>query len=97
VWLSGFTWTPTTQEDDPEDHHDRIDFVMAKGKNLVVASAGVVGERADAATIVIDGYPSDHRSPYTTVSFDANSSPKSAAPPIIRLLPALLSFIAVLL
>ena len=27
----GYTWTPTTAIDDPNDHHDRIDFVFVSG------------------------------------------------------------------
>src|SRR5262249_54374330 len=48
----GITWTPTTEADDPEDHHDRIDFVFAKAANLKVISASVVGEKAPEADIV---------------------------------------------
>ena len=27
----GITWTPTTEANDPEDHHDRIDFIFVGG------------------------------------------------------------------
>jgi endonuclease/exonuclease/phosphatase family metal-dependent hydrolase len=56
-----FTWTPTTAVDDPTDHHDRIDFVFARGETLTVRDAWIVGESADAAGIVVDPWPSDHR------------------------------------
>ena len=57
----GFTWTVLTKEDDPTDHHDRIDFVFAPRKNVVVKSAEVVGERPERADILVTPYPSDHR------------------------------------
>ena len=56
-----FTWTPTTRPDDPEDHHDRIDFVFARGPGLVVTDAAIVGESSEVAEIVVDPWPSDHR------------------------------------
>lgn len=65
-----FTWTPTTDPSDPDDHHDRIDFVFARGKNLVVKSAAVVGEKKPEADIVVDPWPSDHRAIAATVQFD---------------------------
>lgn len=57
----GFTWTPLTKEDDPKDHHDRIDFVYSKGENVEVKGARVVGEDDENADIVVSPYPSDHR------------------------------------
>lgn len=57
----GFTWTVLTKEDDPTDHHDRIDFVFASRKNVDVKSAEVVGERPERADILVTPYPSDHR------------------------------------
>lgn len=57
----GFTWTPITSPDDPADHHDRIDFVFARGPGLVVTEAAIVGERAAVAELVVDPWPSDHR------------------------------------
>lgn len=56
-----FTWTPTTDPADPEDHHDRIDFVFARGDGLVVEAAHVVGEKTPEADIVVTSWPSDHR------------------------------------
>ena len=55
----GFTWTPTTRPDDPKDHHDRIDFLFARG--LRPTSVQIVGESAANADIVIAPYPTDHR------------------------------------
>lgn len=65
----GYTWTPTTNPSDPEDHHDRIDFVFARAPNLVVEQAGIVGEKAPEADIVVTPWPSDHRAVAATVQF----------------------------
>jgi exodeoxyribonuclease-3 len=56
-----YTWTPTTAEDDPADHHDRIDFVFVRGAGVSVEAAAVVGERAPEADLVVTPWPSDHR------------------------------------
>jgi exodeoxyribonuclease III len=56
-----FTWTPTTEPNDPEDHHDRIDYVLVRGPGVVVESAVIVGEAAPAADVVVTPWPSDHR------------------------------------
>jgi exodeoxyribonuclease III len=65
----GITWTPTTEPTDSQDHHDRIDFILAKSKNLSVISAGIVGEKAPEADIVVTPWPSDHRATMAVVSF----------------------------
>jgi endonuclease/exonuclease/phosphatase family metal-dependent hydrolase len=65
----GFTWTPTSEPKDPEDHHDRIDFVLAKAKDLTVLEAGIVGEGSPQADIVVTPWPSDHRASYARVRF----------------------------
>jgi endonuclease/exonuclease/phosphatase family metal-dependent hydrolase len=65
----GITWTPTTEATDPEDHHDRIDFVFARAPNLKVLGAGVVGEKAPDADIVVTPWPSDHRAVVAKVQF----------------------------
>ncbi len=57
----GLTWTPTTAPDDPKDHHDRIDFVFARGPHLRPLTARIVGEAPHTADIVVPRYPSDHR------------------------------------
>lgn len=64
----GRTWTPTTAPDDPQDHHDRIDFVLARGNGITVEQAQVVGESADVAQIVVEPWPSDHRAVVVTLS-----------------------------
>lgn len=65
----GFTWTPTSEPTDKEDHHDRIDFVLARAKALQVLSAGIVGEKAPEADIVVTPWPSDHRASMARVRF----------------------------
>ncbi len=65
----GITWTPTTEATDKEDHHDRIDFILARSKNLKVISAGIVGEKAPEADLVVTPWPSDHRATMAVVSF----------------------------
>jgi exonuclease III len=56
-----FTWTPTTNVTDPEDHHDRIDFVFARAGQIRVSDAAIVGEMSPEADIVVVPWPSDHR------------------------------------
>lgn len=57
----GFTWTPLTKPDDPNDHHDRIDFIYFCGKGLKLNGVTVVGEDRGHADVVVSPYPSDHR------------------------------------
>jgi exonuclease III len=64
----GYTWTPTTTPDDPQDHHDRIDFVLVGGRGARVTKAEIVGERSDQADIVVTPYPSDHRGVVATLT-----------------------------
>lgn len=56
----GFTWTPKTAADDPNDHHDRIDFVYYRG-SLTPTRARIIGESAATSDIVVHPYPTDHR------------------------------------
>lgn len=65
----GFTWTPTSEPSAKDDHHDRIDFALASGKTVSVIKAGIVGERAPEADIVVTPWPSDHRATYAIVKF----------------------------
>lgn len=62
-----FTWTPTTDVNDPEDHHDRIDYVLVRGRGVAIESAAIVGEASPAADIVVRPWPSDHRAVAATV------------------------------
>lgn len=57
----GYTWTPLVAADDMSDHHDRIDYVLARGTDVSITSASVVGEAAPVAEIVVSPWPSDHR------------------------------------
>jgi exodeoxyribonuclease III len=66
----GITWTPTSEPTDKQDHHDRIDMVLAKGKNLKVISAGIVGEKAPEADLIVTPWPSDHRASMAVVEFE---------------------------
>lgn len=63
----GRTWTSTTRPDDPKDHHDRIDFVFYAGSGVAVKQCQVVGENPAFADIVVQPYPSDHRSVVATL------------------------------
>lgn len=65
----GMTWTPTTEPTDKDDHHDRIDFILAKAKALKVGKAGIVGEKSPEADIVVTPWPSDHRATMAVVEF----------------------------
>ncbi len=63
----GNTWTPTTRPDDPNDRHDRIDFVFFAGANVTTKRCDVVGESSTFADIVVQPYPSDHRAVVATL------------------------------
>lgn len=65
----GFTWTPTSDPKATDDHHDRIDFALAKAKDLKVIAAGIVGEKTPEADIIVTPWPSDHRASYAKVKF----------------------------
>ena len=67
VALPGLTWTPTTADDDPADHHDRIDYIFVRGKGVNIFNAQIVGEDSAHADIVSTPWPSDHRAVVTTV------------------------------
>jgi exodeoxyribonuclease III len=55
----GMTWTPKSDPKATDDHHDRIDVLLVKG--MTVKSAGIVGEKAPEADVVVTPWPSDHR------------------------------------
>jgi exodeoxyribonuclease III len=65
----GITWTPTTEPTAKDDHHDRIDLILARARNLGVISAGIVGEKAPDADLVVTPWPSDHRASMAVISF----------------------------
>ena len=64
-----YTWTPRGDEADKEDHHDRIDFVFARGAGLTVLDAAIVGETGPRTDLASDPWPSDHRAVVAEVSF----------------------------
>ncbi|MBT3198471.1 MAG: endonuclease/exonuclease/phosphatase family protein [Phycisphaerales bacterium] len=63
----GYTWTPVTKPSSPKDHHDRIDFVYFRGKNVRVKNVQIVGESKENADVVVTPYPSDHRAVVATI------------------------------
>ena len=64
-----FTWTPTSKPTVKWDHHDRIDFVFARGDDLEVKESSIVGEAEGTSEIVVTPWPSDHRAVVATVGF----------------------------
>jgi exodeoxyribonuclease III len=64
-----FTWTPRYEESATDDHPDRIDFVFAKGPDLRVVKAAIVGEDGPRSDIKIVPWPSDHRAVVAEVTF----------------------------
>jgi endonuclease/exonuclease/phosphatase family protein len=64
--VPGFTWTPGGPEGDPQEVHDRIDWVLASGPAVALQST-VVGE-ADGQDVGIgfDPWPTDHRGVLST-------------------------------
>jgi exodeoxyribonuclease-3 len=69
----GYTWTPTTKDNDPKDHHDRIDYVLYRGDGIKVNSVQIIGEDAQHADIPITPFPSDHRAITATFELSDNS------------------------
>ena len=65
----GLTWTPTSEPSAKDDHHDRIDFALARARSMTVLSAGIVGEKAPEADLVVTPWPSDHRATMAKVKF----------------------------
>jgi endonuclease/exonuclease/phosphatase family metal-dependent hydrolase len=71
----GATWTALP---DPLERPERIDFVLARG--LRVVWAGVVGERAETADIVVRPWPSDHRGVAAALTFEPPALVSAQAP-----------------
>lgn len=59
----GFTWTIKTKEDDPKDHHDRIDYIFIKDdyRSSKLLNVEIVGENSEYTDIIIQPWTSDHR------------------------------------
>lgn len=64
-----FTWTARGDEADPEDHHDRIDFVFARAPGLRVIDAWIVGEDGPRTDLAVTPWPSDHRAVLAEIAF----------------------------
>jgi hypothetical protein len=61
VALPGFTWTPGGPETDPQEVHDRIDWVLSAGPAVVTGSQ-IVGETGGPdVDIGFAPWPTDHR------------------------------------
>jgi endonuclease/exonuclease/phosphatase family metal-dependent hydrolase len=65
-----FTWTPNSPADDPAVHHDRIDFILVRGRGLTVESVAVVGEKSPEADLVVTPWPFDHRAVRAVIRLD---------------------------
>lgn len=63
----GWTWTPLTSPDDPDDRHDRIDFVFVGPHGIAVTACQRVGE-PENSEIVVRPWPSDHRAVLATLN-----------------------------
>lgn len=70
----GLTWSTKYEEDDPTTHHDRIDFIYFRGRNLHLKDVKIVGESPQKADIVISPYPSDHRALVSTFNLNSNQN-----------------------
>jgi exodeoxyribonuclease-3 len=65
----GYTWEAIARPADVEVHHDRIDYVFARGTSLAVEQVRIFGEKAPQADVVVTPWPSDHRAVAATVRF----------------------------
>jgi endonuclease/exonuclease/phosphatase family metal-dependent hydrolase len=65
----GYTWEAIARPADVQVHHDRIDYVFARGAKLAVEQARIFGEKAPEADVVVTPWPSDHRAVVATVRF----------------------------
>jgi endonuclease/exonuclease/phosphatase family metal-dependent hydrolase len=69
VAAPGYTWEAIERPADVAVHHDRIDYVLARGQGLTIEQARILGEKAVAADVVVTPWPSDHRAVAATVRF----------------------------
>jgi len=65
----GYTWEAIARPADVQVHHDRIDYVFARGAKLAVEQARIFGEKTPEADVVVAPWPSDHRAVVATVRF----------------------------
>lgn len=75
VAVPGFTWSPGGPETIPNDVWDRIDWVLAAGNAVPVASTVVGEEGFPDAGVTIDPYPTDHRGVLTTFDVTPGTTP----------------------
>lgn len=69
VQKPGYTWEAIARPADVQVHHDRIDYVFARGAGLVVEQVMIFGEKSPEADVVVTPWPSDHRAVAATVRF----------------------------
>jgi endonuclease/exonuclease/phosphatase family metal-dependent hydrolase len=69
VQKPGYTWEAIARPADVQVHHDRIDYVFARGKGLVVEQVRIFGEKTPEADVVVAPWPSDHRAVAANVRF----------------------------
>lgn len=67
----GWTWTPTTQPDDPKDRHDRIDYTFVSSNGVDVTACQRVGEPGNSE-ISVQPWPSDHRAVVATITIESD-------------------------
>ena len=65
----GYTWEAVPRSADVKVHHDRIDYVFARGEGLVIEQVRIFGEKTPEADVVVTPWPSDHRAVAATVRF----------------------------
>jgi endonuclease/exonuclease/phosphatase family metal-dependent hydrolase len=65
----GYTWEAVERPASEAVHHDRIDYVFARGPGLAVEQAQIFGEKAPEADVVLAPWPSDHRAVVAKVRF----------------------------
>lgn len=65
----GYTWEAIPRAADVQVHHDRIDYVFARGTGLVIEQVRIYGERMPQADVIVAPWPSDHRAVAAKVRF----------------------------
>lgn len=65
----GHTWEAIARPAEVAVHHDRIDYVFARGAVLAVERVQIFGERSPEADVVVTPWPSDHRAVAATIRF----------------------------
>jgi hypothetical protein len=79
IEVPGFTWSPGGPECDPDEVHDRIDWVLAAGPAVTVAS-DILGEVGGVdVSHAVDRFPSDHRAVVSTFRVTPADTPALVA------------------